>query len=215
MHVREHRHAYLIAHSLREPPALRRLRELTRSHPHAHMQIAPEQGQLIALLVELTAARRAIEIGTFTGYSALWIASALPADGLLICCDLSEEWTAVGIPFWEEAGVRGRIDVRIAPALETLERLVGAGEAGSFDLAFVDADKTGYLEYYERCLQLVRPGGLLLFDNTLWGGSVADPADQTDDTRAIRAFNEYLLRDERVGLSLVPIGDGLTLARKR
>ncbi len=208
-------YAYLIDHSLRETPALRGLRELTLGHPHAHMQIAPEQGQLIALLVELLGARRAIEIGTFTGYSALWIASALPADGCLICCDLSEEWTAIGIPFWEQAGVRGRIDLRIGPALETLDLLLREGAAGSFDLAFVDADKTVYAAYYERCLELLRPGGLLLFDNSLWGGSVADPADQSEDTRAIRAVNERLHRDARVGLSLVPIGDGLTLARKR
>jgi len=211
----ERLYAYLTGHSLRETPVLRRLRDLTRHHPHAGMQIAPEQGQLIALLVELIGARRAIEIGTFTGYSSLWIASALPADGRLICCDLSEEWTAVGVPFWEEAGVRGRIDLRIAPALETLDGLLRDGAASSFDLVFVDADKTGYRDYYERCLQLLRPGGLALFDNTLWGGSVADPADQAEGTRAIRAFNEHLHRDERVGLSLVPIGDGLTLARKR
>ncbi len=211
----DHLYAYLIEHSLRETPVLRRLRELTLRHEHARMQIAPEQGQLIALLVELSGARRAVEIGTFTGYSALWIASALPDGGCLTCCDLSAEWTAIGIPFWEDAGVRDRIDLRIGLAIDTLDGLLGAGQAGSFDLAFVDADKSSYLEYYERVLQLLRPGGLALFDNTLWGGAVADPADQDEDTRALRAFNDRLHADSRVSLSLVPIGDGLTLARKR
>jgi len=208
-------HAYLLEHSLREDPVRRRLREYTASHELARMQIAPEQGQLMSLLVELLAARNAIEIGTFTGYSALCIAQALPADGELICCDLSEEWTAVGISYWEEAGVRHKIDLRIAPALETLDGLLAEGRAGDFDLAFIDADKGHYLDYYRRCLALVRRGGLILFDNTLWGGSVADPQDCEPDTLAIRDLNDALHHDPAITLSLVPIGDGLTLARKR
>jgi len=208
-------HQYLLSHSVRETSVMRRLRERTMAHEWARMQIAPEQGQLMALLVEIIGARRAIEIGTFTGYSALWIASALPEDGRLICCDLSEEWTAEGIPYWEEAGVRDRIDLRIAPALRTLEDLLKKGVAGRFDLVFVDADKPAYVDYYEYGLELLHPGGLMLFDNTLWGGAVADPDDDGEDTRGIRALNERLHRDARVSLSLVPIGDGLTIVRKR
>lgn len=206
---------YLLDHSLREDAIARALRERTASHEWARMQIAPEQGQFMTLLAELVGARHAVEVGTFTGYSALCLARALPADGRLICCDVSEEWTAIGIPYWEQAGVRERIDLRIAPALETLDELLAEGGAVQFDLAFIDADKTSYADYYERCLQLLRPGGLLLFDNTLWGGAVADPDDQDADTVALRALNERLHGDERVTLSLVPIGDGLTLARKR
>jgi predicted O-methyltransferase YrrM len=179
------------------------------------MQIAPEQGQLMALLAELCGARRAIEIGTYTGYSALCLAQALGPEGRLICCDLSAEWTAVGVPFWERAGVRERIELRIGPALQTLDALLGEGQAGRFDLAFIDADKQGYREYYERCLELLRHGGLVLLDNTLWDGAVADPAQQDAETRALRELNAFLHRDQRVSLSLVPIGDGLTLARKR
>jgi len=206
---------YLLSHSIREDDVLRRLRETTLRHPWARMQIAPEQGQFMSLLAELIGARRALEIGTFTGYSALWIARALPADGLLVCCDLNEEWTSIGIPFWEEAGVRERIDLRLAPALETLDRLLGAGLHETFDLAFVDADKENYSAYYERCLQLVRSGGLILFDNTLWGGTVADPGVRDAETEAIRRLNRLLHHDQRVSLSMVPIGDGLTLARRR
>ena len=206
---------YLLDHSLRENAVQRRLRERTRDHALARMQIAPEQGQFMALLAELIGARQALEIGTFTGYSALCIAQALPSDGRLVCCDLSEDWTAIGIPFWQEAGVAGRIDLRLAPALETLKALETEGRSQTFDLAFIDADKESYLDYYEACLALTRPGGLLLFDNTLWDGAVADPADHSRDTLALRAFNEALHHDERISLSLVPIGDGLTLARKR
>lgn len=206
---------YLLAHSLREDAIARALREYTAGHAMARMQIAPEQGQFMALLAELIGARRMIEVGTFTGYSALCLARALPADGQLVCCDISEEWTAIGVPYWEQAGVRERIDLRIAPALETLDALLADDGAGQYDLAFIDADKTNYAAYYDRCLQLLRPGGLLMFDNMLWGGSVADPADTDADTLAIRALNDQLLIDERVSLSLVPIGDGLTLARKR
>jgi len=206
---------YLLDHSVRETPVMRELRELTLQHELARMQIAPEQGQFMTLLVELLGAKRMIEIGTFTGYSALCMAQALPPDGQLICCDVSETWTAMGFPFWERAGVRDRIDLRIAPALDTLDDLIQAGETDRFDMAFVDADKTNYLNYYERCLKLLRPGGLVMFDNTLWGGSVADPTDQDQDTVALRELNDWLHQDRRVSISLVPIGDGLTLARKR
>ncbi len=206
---------YLVDHSLRETALMRELRELTQGHEMAHMQIAPEQGQFMALLVELLGAMQIIEIGTFTGYSALCMAQAMPAGGRLICCDINPESTAIAVDFWERAGVRDRIDLRIAPALQTLDKLLSDGAAGGFDMAFIDADKTNYDNYFERCLQLLRPGGLLMFDNTLWNGAVADPEDQAADTLALRALNHRLLGDERVSLSLVPIGDGLTLARKR
>jgi predicted O-methyltransferase YrrM len=184
-------------------------------HEWARMQIAPEQGQFMSLLVRLTGARRAIEIGTFTGYSAAWMALALPADGRLVCCDQSAEWTAVGIPYWEQLEIRDRIDLRIAPALDTLNVLFGEGRQGQFDLIFIDADKESYLAYYERALELLRPGGLALFDNSLWGGRVADPGQKDSETEAIRALNRHLHQDQRIDLSLVPIGDGLSLARKR
>lgn len=206
---------YLLDHSLRESDVARRLRERTLQMERANMQIAPEQGQLMALLVKLTGSLRILEIGTFTGYSALCMAEAMPAHGRMICCDLSEEWTGIGIPYWEEAGVRERIDLRIAPALETLDGLLQHGEHNGFDLAFIDADKINYINYYQRCLELIRPGGLILFDNTLWDGSVADPNDQDDDTVALRALNDALHTDQRIDLSLVPIGDGLSMARKR
>lgn len=206
---------YLLEHSLREPPLLRELREVTLEHEMARMQIAPEQGQFMALLVELLGARRIIEIGTFTGYSALCMAQAMPSDGQMICCDVSEEWTAIAQDFWTRAGVRGRIDLRIAAALQTLDDLLDVGEAGRFDIAFIDADKTNYRNYHERCLQLLRPGGLAMFDNTLWDGAVADPDDRDADTLALRELNALLHQDQRISLSLVPIGDGLTLARKR
>lgn len=206
---------YLLDHSLRETETMQRLRQLTSQHEMARMQIGPEQGQFMALLVELMGARRIIEIGTFTGYSALAMASAMPEDGQLICCDVSEEWTAVGLPFWQQAGVASRIDLRIAPALETLDRLIDEKRVGLFDMAFVDADKTAYQEYYERCLDLLRPGGLIVFDNMLWDGKVADETVDDEDTLAIRHLNEKLHTDNRVSISLLPIGDGLTLARKR
>jgi predicted O-methyltransferase YrrM len=213
--IDERLHGYLLEHSLRESDVKRRLREVTASLEWSGMQIAPEQGQLMALLVELIGARRIIEIGTFTGYSALCMAEAIPADGTLICCDLSEEWTGIARGFWREAGVEERIDLRLAPALETLDALLAQGGEGQFDMAFIDADKANYTRYFERCLTLVRPGGLILFDNTLWGGRVADPDARDEDTQAIRTLNDRLLGDQRVTLSLVPIGDGLTLARKR
>ena len=206
---------YLLSVSLREAPVLARLRAETASHPKVNMQIAPEQGQFMALLARLIGARHCIEIGVFTGYSSLAIALALPDGGRIVACDVSDEYTAVARCYWAEAGVQDKVDLRLAPAAETLRGLIAAGEAGRYDFAFIDADKGGYAEYYERLLALLRPGGLIAVDNTLWGGSVADAADQDPDTRAIRAFNEKLHADERVDLSLVPIGDGLTLARKR
>lgn len=206
---------YVLEHSLRENDVQRRLREMTMGLEQANMQIAPEQGQFMALLVKLTGAKQVLEIGTFTGYSALAMAAALPAAGRIVCCDVSAEWTSMAEPYWREAGVRERIDLRIAPALDTLDALIGNGEGGNFDLAFIDADKTNYLRYYERCLHLVRPGGLIMFDNTLWDGRVADPTVDDDDTVALRELNDTLHRDERIDLSLVPIGDGLSLARIR
>ena len=205
---------YLRAHSLREHPAQVALREATSGHKSAGMQISPEQGQFMALLVRLLGARRAIEVGTFTGYSALTVALALPDDGRLLACDISDEYTRVGRPFWAQAGVAHKIELVLAPALQTLDARLAAGEAGSHDFAFIDADKASYDAYYERCLQLVRSGGLIAIDNTLWGGAVAKPADDAD-TLALQALNAKLHRDERVDLSLLPIGDGLTLARKR
>jgi predicted O-methyltransferase YrrM len=204
-------HAYLLSVSLREPDLLRRLREETAGHPLARMQIAPEQGQFMALLVRLMGARRCLEIGVFTGYSSLAIALALPSNGLVVACDVSDEWTRIARRYWAEAGVADRIDLRLAPALETLDLLIATGEIGTFDFAFIDADKTNYMAYYERCLRLVRPGGLIAVDNTLWSGKVADPANREPDTSALRSFNLLISEDQRVAISLVPIGDGLTL----
>jgi len=206
---------YLLSVSLREPDLLRRLREETAALPNARMQIAPEQGQFMALLVQLTGARRCLEVGVFTGYSSLAVALALPDDGRIVACDVSEEWTTVARRYWSAAGVAHKIDLRLAPALETLEGLLAAGEAGSYDFAFLDADKENYLRYYELALELVRPGGLIVADNTLWSGRVADPANDEATTVALRRFNETLHTDDRIDLSLVPVGDGLTLARKR
>lgn len=205
---------YLLAHSLREHPEQIALREATRSHPRAGMQISPEQGQFMALLVRLLGARRTLEIGVFTGYSALSVALALPDDGRLLACDISDEYTSVGRPYWKRAGVAHKIDLRLAPALQTLDAELAAGAAGHYDFAFIDADKTGYAAYYERCLQLLRPGGLIAIDNVLWSGAVAQPA-QDDDTRALQALNQRLHGDQRIDLSMLPVGDGLTLARKR
>ena len=205
---------YLVDHSIREHPAQTALRAATASHPYAGMQISPDQGQFMALLVRLLGARRAIEIGVFTGYSALTVALALPDDGRLLACDISDEYTRIGRPFWQQAGVAHKIDLRLAPAIQTLDAQLAAGSAGMVDFAFIDADKSSYDAYYERCLQLLRPGGLIAIDNTLWGGEVARAA-HSDDTRALQALNAKLLTDERIDLSLLPIGDGLTLARKR
>ncbi|MBD1901747.1 class I SAM-dependent methyltransferase [Trichocoleus sp. DQ-A3] len=206
---------YLLSSSLREPEILRRLREETANHAYARMQISPEQGQFMALLVQLMGAKKTLEVGVFTGYSSLCVALALPPDGKIIACDVSEEFTSVARRYWQEAGVADKIDLRIAPALETLDRLLAQGEAQTFDFAFIDADKSNYDGYYERSLQLVRPGGLIAIDNVLWSGRVADPQDRDNSTQNIRALNEKLHRDERVSISLVPIADGLTLAVKR
>ena len=206
---------YLLEVSLREPEVLRRLRAETARHPRAEMQIAPEQGQFMALLVRLIGARRVLEIGTFTGYSALWMALALPPDGRLVACDVSAEYTAVARRYWEAAGVADRIELRLGPALDTLEALLDEGAAGTFDLAFIDADKASYDAYYERALQLVRPGGLILLDNLLMGGRVADPSNREPSVEAIRRLNEKLCRDLRVDYALLPLADGLGLARRR
>jgi predicted O-methyltransferase YrrM len=207
-------YSYLLNHSVREHPALRELREATAGMPHAGMQISPEQGQFMALLVRLVNAKRTLEIGVFTGYSAMSVALALPSDGKIVACDVSEEWTAMARKHWAKAGVAAKIDLRLAPALQTLDKLIADGAAGTFDFAFIDADKTNYLAYYERCLTLVRRGGLIAVDNTLWSGAVADPRNGERDTVAIRAFNDALHHDGRVEISLLPVGDGLTLALK-
>jgi caffeoyl-CoA O-methyltransferase len=206
---------YILDHSVREPAVLRELHEETAKLEHAGMQIGADQGQFMALLVKLMGARRCLEVGVFTGYSSLAVALALPADGKIVACDVSEEWTAVARRYWKKAGVDGKIDLRLGPATATLDALLAAGEAGTYDFAFIDADKGGYRDYYERCLQLVRTGGLIATDNTLWSGDVANPGNQKPDTVSLRAYNDRLHEDERVDLSLVPIGDGLTLARKR
>ncbi len=206
---------YLLAVSVREPRLLAELREETARLPSAGMQISPEQGQLLRLLVELVGARRCLEVGVFTGYSSTCTALSMPEGGTLVACDVSVEYTDVARRYWRRAGVEQRIDLRLGPALATLDALIAAGQAASFDFAFVDADKESYLGYYERCLTLLRPGGLLAIDNVLWGGSVADPSNTTASTLAIRGLNERLRGDERVSISLVPIGDGLFLVRKR
>jgi caffeoyl-CoA O-methyltransferase len=201
--------------SLHEPDVLRRLREETATHPQARMQITPEQGQFMSLLIRVLNAKKALEIGVFTGYSGAWVALALPADGKLIGCDVSEEYTSVARRYWREAGIESKIDLRLAPALQTLDALIAGGEAGTFDFAFIDADKKNYENYYERALTLLRPGGLIAVDNVLWDGRVCDPKIQDTDTVAIRAFNKKLYADTRIALSLLPFGDGITLAYKR
>ena len=206
---------YILANGMREHPAQKALRAATAKVPGAGMQIGAPQGALMALLVQAIGARRCIEIGTFTGYSALSVALALPPGGTLVACDVSADTTAVGRKFWARAGVADKIDLRIAPARETVAALLAAGEAGRFDFAFIDADKTGYDAYYEGCLKLLRPGGLVAIDNVLWGGSVADPKRNDADTRAIKRLNAKIRRDERVTMCLVPISDGVTLALKR
>jgi caffeoyl-CoA O-methyltransferase len=213
--IPEHIYDYILASSLRDRPELKALRDETAAMPMAAMQISPDQGQFMALLVKATGARKAIEVGTFTGYSALVVAGALPADGKLVACDVSEEYTSVGRPHWEKAGLAHKIDLRLGPAVETLDAMIAAGESGQYDMAFIDADKENYGLYYERCLTLLRPGGLILVDNVLWGGRVADPAEQDESTQAIRALTRKMHADERIDFSLLPVGDGLSLAVKR
>ncbi|EGJ31316.1 MULTISPECIES: class I SAM-dependent methyltransferase [Moorena] len=205
---------YLKCVSVREPEVLTQLRLETAQHSMARMQIAPEQGQFMALLVQLMGAKKTLEVGVFTGYSALAVALALPPEGLVVACDISEEYTAIARRYWQQAGVADKIDLRIAPALDTLDRLLKEGQAGTFDFAFIDADKRNYENYYEQALKLVRNGGLIAVDNVLWSGRVADPEVVDNITKAIRAFNQKLYQDQRVNLSLVPIADGLTLALK-
>lgn len=207
-------HAYLVEHSVREPELLQRLRAETAEDSMSMMQISPEQGQFMQLLVRLMGAKNCLEVGVFTGYSSLAVALALPADGRIVACDVSEKWTAIARKYWKEAGVAGKIDLRIAPALATLDGLIASGKTGSFDFAFIDADKTNYSGYYERVLTLLRSGGLIAVDNTLWGGQVIDKKAKSADTQAIRQFNDRLSGDLRVHLSLLPVGDGLTLALK-
>ncbi|MTJ08916.1 class I SAM-dependent methyltransferase [Anabaena sp. UHCC 0204] len=205
---------YLLSVSLREPITLTQLRQETSQLPMSRMQISPEQGQFMALLVKLIGAKKTLEIGVFTGYSSLVVALALPADGKIVACDVSEEYTNIARRYWQQAGVEDKIDLHIAPALETLDHLLAAGEAGTFDFAFIDADKGNYENYYERSLQLIRPGGLIAIDNVLWSGKVADTEIQDNQTNKIRAVNRKLHQDSRITLSLVPIADGLTLAMK-
>jgi predicted O-methyltransferase YrrM len=214
LHVDDRLFQYVLDHAAREHPAQAALREATRAHPHAGMQIGADQGQFMALLIKLLGAKRTIEIGTFTGYSALTVALALPPDGRVLACDISDEYTGIGKPFWSQAGVAHKIDLVLGPALATLDARLAQGEAASYDFAFVDADKANYDGYYERCLQLVRTGGLIAFDNTLWSGAVAKPATDAD-TRALQALNDKLHADERIDIALLTVGDGLTLARKR
>jgi len=205
---------YMIANSVREPQILAELRAETAKLPMAMMQIGPEQGQFMALLVRLIGARNIVEVGTFTGYSSLAMALA-SKDAKITCCDISEEFTAIARRYWAKAGVAERIDLKLGPAADTLQGLIDRGAKGKVDFAFIDADKTNYERYYELVLELLRPGGLVAIDNVLWGGEVANPAISDKDTVAIRTLNRRVFADERVDLSLVPIGDGLTLARKR
>lgn len=213
--LQPHLYDYLKSVSLREPELLAQLRQETAQHPMASMQIAPEQGQLMALLVQLIAAKKTLEIGVFTGYSALAVALALPPDGRVVACDVSEEYTAIARRYWQQAGVADKIELHLAPALETLDHLLAEGAANSFDFAFIDADKSNYDAYYERALQLVRLGGLIAIDNVLWSGRVADSTVTDNRTQHIRALNQKIHQDSRVLISLVPIADGLTLALKR
>jgi predicted O-methyltransferase YrrM len=214
IHLTDKLYDYLLSVSLRDDKLLRRLRRETERMPMGGMQIAREQGQFMGLLVELMGAKKALEVGTFTGYSSLCVARALPADGRLVCCDVSEAFTRIARKYWQEAGVAGKVTLELGPALRTLDRLIAGGAAGSFDFAFIDADKPNYRNYYERCLELVRAGGLIAVDNVLWSGKVADARKKDADTKAIRAFNQRLKEDRRILLSMLPLGDGLSLALK-
>lgn len=215
LHLDDKLYRYLLDHSLREHPLLAELREANRSHPRGTMQIAPEQGQFMAMLIHLLGARRTLEIGVFTGYSTLAVALALPDDGHIVACDINPEYTDAARRYWERAGVAHKINVRLAPAHETLDALVAEGQAGTFDFAFIDADKESYDAYYEHCLHLLHPGGLIVIDNVLWSGHVAQAGSVDQETQALRRLNDKLHADQRIDLSLLPIGDGLTLARKR
>ena len=205
---------YLLNVSVKESEILRELREETAQMEYSAMQISPEQGAFMSFLVELIQAKRTLEIGVFTGYSALVVAMALPEDGIVTACDVSEEWANVGMKYWKKAQVEDKIDLRIAPALKTLDQLLSEGKQGTYDFAFIDADKIEYQGYFDKSLELLRIGGLIAIDNVLWGGSVIDDSIQDSSTKAIRKFNKKLYQDERVSISMVPIGDGLTLARK-
>ncbi len=212
----ENLYGYLLSVGVRDSELLQQLREENAQHPRAVMQIAPEQGQFMGLLVQLLGVKKALEVGVFTGYSSLVVAMALPEDGQLIACDISDEYTAMARKYWEKAGVAHKVDLRIAPALDTLDQLIAAGHSNSFDFAFIDADKSNYDNYYERVLQLVRVGGLIAIDNVLWSGRVAEPTEQqSNQTKRIHALNEKIHGDDRVSMSLVPIADGLMLAMKR
>jgi caffeoyl-CoA O-methyltransferase len=208
-------HAYLLSVTLRDHDVFRRLREETSHLENGGMQISPEQGQFMQLLIKLIGAKRTLEVGVFTGYSSLCVATALPDNGQIVACDVSEEYTSIARRYWQEAGIAHKINLHLGPAVDTLERFLNDGQQNSFDFAFIDADKEPYPIYYEHCLQLVRPGGLIAIDNVLRGGSVADQTNHDRDTLIIRTLNQNLHTDDRIDLSLVPIGDGLTLARKR
>ena len=206
---------YLWDKGIDEHPALKELRIETAGLPESMMQICPEQGALMGNLIRMISAKRTIEVGTFTGYSALVVALALPKDGEVIACDVSEEWTAIGKEKWEQAGVSHKIDLRLGPAVDTLDELIQQGQKGSFDFAFIDADKVNYTAYYEKCLQLIASGGVIAIDNVLWGGSVLDSKRNDEDTKAIRELNDFVALDERVNISMIPIGDGVTLVVKK
>lgn len=212
--LENHIYQYLLSVSIREPDVLTKLREETANHPRNIMQISPEQGQFMALLMQLMGAKKTLEIGVFTGYSSLVVALALPPEGKIVACDVSEEYTSIAHRYWKQAGVAEKIDLRIAPAIETLDKLLAEGEADTFDFAFIDADKSSYDDYYEGALKLIRPGGLIAIDNVLWSGQVADSRVQDNRTKKIRALNEKIHQDKRVTISMIPIGDGLTLARR-
>jgi len=211
----ERTYDYLVNTSVREPDVAKRLREETQKMPMAQMQIGPDQGQFMQLLVRLIQARKTLEVGVFTGYSSLWVAMGLPEDGRIVACDVSEEYTAVARRYWKEASVDQKIDLQLRPALETLNELLSNENSNTFDFAFIDADKSNYDNYYERALRLIRRGGLIAIDNTIWSGRVADPNEMDEDTVAIRKLNEKLHRDERIALSMLTVGDGLTLAMKK
>lgn len=213
--LQPHLYDYLLSVSLREPKILAQLRQETAQHPSGGMQIAPDQGQFMALLLQLMGAKKVLEIGTFTGYSTLWMALALPPDGTVTACDVDKDYTAIARRYWQTAGVADKITLHLAPALDTLDRLLATEQAGTFDFAFIDADKTNYSYYYEKSLALLKPGGLIAIDNVLWGGAVADPDETDDDTVALRDLNKTLYQDERIDVSMLAIADGLTLALKR